>query len=192
MFSEGLARLVFWLFLALSVPVGLHHQYLDPGVPAGWKAVHAMITFALFLSQHGHSIHCGGLIGSRRTRPWRHGLLGWIRALPWGDPSVTAQLLAMILFVFGGIGGLTNASYNLNLVIPIPHGFPATSTYSWLGGDTDVHGHCLLACTGHFRQEPVEPQGCPMAGMDLVCGHDLDVERVAHSRSPTSVCRDAP
>jgi len=36
LFSEQLARLVFWLFLALSIPVGLHHQYLDPGVPAGW------------------------------------------------------------------------------------------------------------------------------------------------------------
>ena len=33
------------------------------------------------------------------------------------DRSYTAQNLAMILFVFGGIGGLTNASYNLNLAI---------------------------------------------------------------------------
>ncbi len=45
------------------------------------------------------------------------GLVGWIPKLPWNDPSVNAQLLAGILFVFGGIGGLTNASYNLNLVI---------------------------------------------------------------------------
>ena len=45
------------------------------------------------------------------------GLVGWIRALPWRDPSVTAQLLAGILFLFGGIGGLTNASYSLNLII---------------------------------------------------------------------------
>ena len=40
-----------------------------------------------------------------------------IRDSPWDDPSVTSQLLAAILFMFGGIGGLTNASYNLNLVI---------------------------------------------------------------------------
>ena len=30
---------------------------------------------------------------------------------------MSAQLLAGILFMFGGIGGLTNASYNLNLII---------------------------------------------------------------------------
>ena len=45
------------------------------------------------------------------------GLFGWIRTLPWNNPSVSAQLMAGILFFFGGIGGLANASYNLNLVL---------------------------------------------------------------------------
>ena len=30
---------------------------------------------------------------------------------------MSAQLLAGILFMFGGIGGITNASYNVNLVV---------------------------------------------------------------------------
>jgi cbb3-type cytochrome oxidase subunit 1 len=45
------------------------------------------------------------------------GLFGWIRKLPWGDPSLTAQLLAMITFVYGGATGLINASFSMNLVI---------------------------------------------------------------------------
>ena len=45
------------------------------------------------------------------------GLITWFAKLPWGDPSLTAQVLAMLLFAFGGIGGLVNASYNLNLVV---------------------------------------------------------------------------
>ena len=117
LFSEDAARLVFWLFLALSIPVGLHHQFVDPGVPVGWKTVHAVITFSLFIpSVFTAFTVCASLETGGRARGGT-GLLGWIRTLPWGDPSVTAQLLAMILFVFGGIGGLTNASYNLNLVI---------------------------------------------------------------------------
>ena len=32
LFSEPLARFSFWLFLLLSTPLGLHHQYVDPGV----------------------------------------------------------------------------------------------------------------------------------------------------------------
>ena len=45
------------------------------------------------------------------------GAFGWIGKLNWSDPSVAAQLLAGILFFFGGMGGLTNASYNVNLVL---------------------------------------------------------------------------
>lgn len=117
LFSEDAARLVFWLFLALSIPVGLHHQFVDPGVPAGWKVVHAVITWMLFIPSVLTAFTvCASLETAGRANGGT-GLLGWIRALPWSNPSFVAQNLAMILFVFGGIGGLTNASYNLNLVI---------------------------------------------------------------------------
>ncbi|MCA9946017.1 MAG: cbb3-type cytochrome c oxidase subunit I, partial [Anaerolineales bacterium] len=117
LFSEPLARLVFWLFLLLSIPVGLHHQYLDPSVPAGWKVVHAVLTYSLFIPSllTAFNVIASLELGGRARGGT--GLLGWIRTLPWGNPSFTAQNLAMILFAFGGIGGLTNASYNLNLVI---------------------------------------------------------------------------
>lgn len=117
LFSEQLARLVFWLFLLLSIPVGLHHQYLDPGVPQGWKLVHAVLTYSLFIPSMltAFNVIASLEIGGRARGGT--GLVGWIRALPYDDPSFTAQNLAMILFAFGGVGGLTNASYNLNLVI---------------------------------------------------------------------------
>ena len=37
LFSEPLARLAFLLFIPLSLPVGFHHQYVDPGVAEGYK-----------------------------------------------------------------------------------------------------------------------------------------------------------
>lgn len=117
LFSEPLARLVFWLFLALSVPVGLHHQYLDPGVPAGWKVIHAFLTYSLFLPSMLTAFNVIASLELGGRARGGTGLLGWIRNLPWNDPSFTAQNLAMILFAFGGISGLTNASYNLNLVV---------------------------------------------------------------------------
>ena len=117
MFSETLARLVLWLFLVLSIPVGIHHQYVDPGIPAGWKLVHAILTYSLFIPSVMTAFTvCASLEIGGRARGGK-GRLGWIRTLPWDNPSFVAQNLAMILFVFGGIGGLTNASYNLNLVI---------------------------------------------------------------------------
>jgi len=117
LFSEPLARLAFLLFIPLSLPVGFHHQFLDPGVSTGYKGIHAFLTFAVFMPSMITaftvlaSLELGG-----RARGGK-GLLGWIRTLPWGDPSFTLQALAMVLFALGGVSGLVNASYNLNLVV---------------------------------------------------------------------------
>lgn len=117
LFSEPLARLAFLLFIPLSLPVGFHHQFLDPGVSEGYKIIHGVITFAVFMPSMitaftvVASLETGG-----RARGGR-GRLGWIRTLNWGDPSVAAQLLAMVLFTLGGASGLINASFSLNLVV---------------------------------------------------------------------------
>ena len=117
LFSDALSRFAFWLFFLLSVPLGFHHQYVDPGVPAGWKLLHAILTYSVFLpSMMTAFTVVASLEKAGRARGGK-GLFGWIRALPWSDPSVSSQLLAGILFFFGGIGGLANASYNVNLVL---------------------------------------------------------------------------
>ncbi|MBT3390846.1 MAG: b(o/a)3-type cytochrome-c oxidase subunit 1 [Chloroflexi bacterium] len=117
LFSDSLARFAFWLFLLLSVPLGFHHQYVDPGVPAGWKFLHAILTYSVFLpSMMTAFTVVASLEKAGRARGGK-GLFGWLRTLPWSNPSVNAQLLAGILFFFGGIGGLANASYNVNLVL---------------------------------------------------------------------------
>lgn len=117
LFSEPLARLVFWLFLVLSIPVGLHHQYVDPGISAGWKVMHAILTYSLFLPSMLTAFTVVASLENAGCARGGTGLLGWVRKLPWGDPSYASQNLAMILFAFGGISGLTNASYNLNLAV---------------------------------------------------------------------------
>jgi cytochrome c oxidase subunit 1 len=117
LFSDSLARLSFWLFLVLSVPLGFHHQYADPGVPPIWKYIHTILTLAVaFPSLLTAFTVVASLEIAGRQRGGK-GLLGWIPKLAWNDPSVTSQLLAGTLFFFGGIGGIINASYNLNLVI---------------------------------------------------------------------------
>jgi len=115
--SDPLTRLVFVMFLLLSVPTGFHHQYTDPGISTQMKAFHAVLTFGVFYPSLAtafsvvSSLEMGG-----RARGGR-GILGWIKRLPWGDPSVSAQLLAMFTFVFGGITGLINASFTVNQVV---------------------------------------------------------------------------
>jgi heme/copper-type cytochrome/quinol oxidase subunit 1 len=43
-----MARASFMLLLILSNPVGIHHQYADPGIHRSWKLFHALLTFAVF------------------------------------------------------------------------------------------------------------------------------------------------
>jgi cytochrome c oxidase subunit 1 len=117
LFSDSMARLAFLLLLLLSVPVGIHHQFADPGIDQGWKGLHTVITFGVAFPS---LLTAFNVIASLEIAGRAHGgrgLLSWFGRLPWGDPSVAAQVSAMILFAFGGMGGLINASYNLNLVV---------------------------------------------------------------------------
>jgi cytochrome c oxidase subunit I len=117
LFSEPLGRMVFALFLILSTPVGFHHQFQDPGIPAGWKLFHTFNTMAVsFPSLVTAFTVCASLEVAGRLRGGR-GLFGWIRTLPWGDPTVASALLAMLLFLVGGFGGAVNAAYALNGVV---------------------------------------------------------------------------
>jgi len=117
LFSEPLARMTFALFLIFSTPVGFHHQFQDPGIPAGWKLFHTfnsmIISFPSLLTAFTvvASLEVAGRLRGGT------GLFGWIRALPWGNPTVSSALLAGLLFMVGGFGGSVNAAYALNSVV---------------------------------------------------------------------------
>jgi cytochrome c oxidase subunit I len=117
LFSDPMARVSFLLFLTLSIPVGIHHQYADPGIHQGWKLLHAFLTFAVFFPSLLTFFNVVASLESGARAHGGRGLLLWFTKLPWGDPSLAAQVLAMILFAVGGISGLVNASYNVNLVV---------------------------------------------------------------------------
>jgi len=115
--SDSYTRIVWILFLLLSIPTGMHHQYVDPGISSVMKAVHGVMTFGVFFPSlaTAFSVMAALEIGGRRAGG--RGLFGWIRTLPWGNPSVVAQILAMLTFVLGGATGLVNASFTMNQVI---------------------------------------------------------------------------
>jgi cytochrome c oxidase subunit I len=117
LFSDPMARVSFILFLILSIPIGMHHQVTDPGISQIWKLVHAIFTFGVFFPSLLTFFNVvASLELSGRMRGGKGWLL-WIFALPWRDPAFATPVLAMILFAFGGAGGLINASYNMNLVV---------------------------------------------------------------------------
>ncbi|MFN8590237.1 MAG: cbb3-type cytochrome c oxidase subunit I [Thermomicrobiales bacterium] len=116
-YSDGMTRMVFILFLLFSVPTGIHHQFTDPGIPVWAKTIHYFATLIIFFPSVITAFSVMASLESAGRARGGKGLFGWIPKLPWGDPSVVAQLLAMLVFVLGGITGLINASYSLNKVV---------------------------------------------------------------------------
>ena len=117
LFSDPLARVVFILFLLLSTPVGFHHQYADPGVPEGFKFIAMSNTMFLLLPSFltAFTVVASMEYGARQRGG--SGYLGWLKALPWGNPAFAGCALAGMMFAAGGFSGIINAGMNINSLI---------------------------------------------------------------------------
>jgi cytochrome c oxidase subunit 1 len=116
-FSDALTRLVFVMLVLLSTPVGLHHEFMDPGISAGWKWLQTMTTYGVVVPS---IITAFSIFATFELAAQRKGLRGFfqtVRALPWTNPAFTGPALGMILFIFGGFGGIVNASYSMDALI---------------------------------------------------------------------------
>jgi cytochrome c oxidase subunit I len=116
LFSDTLTRVAFILFILL-VPVGFHHQFVDPGISQGLKFTVAGLTFAIFFPSLMTAFAVMYALEIAGRRNGGNGLVGWFFRIPWSDPSVSAQVLAMVAFLLGGISGLMNASFTMNMEI---------------------------------------------------------------------------
>jgi len=117
LFSDPLGRLVFILFVVLSAPVGFHHQFMDPGIPAGWKLLHSMITLGILFPSFVTAFTVTASMEVAGRMRGATGLLDWLGKLPWRDPLFSSVALAMLLFALGGLGGAINASYMMNSAV---------------------------------------------------------------------------
>jgi cytochrome c oxidase subunit 1 len=116
-FSDALTRVAFIMLLILSTPVGLHHEFLDPGIGAGWKWLHSMITYGVALPSFmtAFAIFASFEVAARKANV--RGFWRTIAFLPWKDPVFTGPALGMVLFIFGGFGGIVNASYSMDVLV---------------------------------------------------------------------------
>ena len=117
LYSDTMGRLSFVLFLLYSLPVGMHHLFMDPEHSTGFKFVQMFLTslvtvptlLTIFTISASFEI-AGRLRGGS-------GLFGWLRTLPWDRPLVLATGLSFVMLWFGGGGGLINMSYGMNAMV---------------------------------------------------------------------------
>jgi cytochrome c oxidase subunit 1 len=117
LFSDPLARVVFVLFLILSTPVGFHHQYIDPGIPEGFKFLAMSNTMFLLLPSFLTAFTVVASMEHGARQRGGSGRFGWLRNLPWDEPAFAGCALAGLMFAAGGFSGMVNAGMNLNYLV---------------------------------------------------------------------------
>jgi cytochrome c oxidase subunit I len=134
LFSDALGRVVFVMFVLVSVPVGFHHQFSDPGISAGWKLTHTVLTYTVVYPSLLTAFTIVASLEVAGRMKGAKGLFNWIGRLPWSDPFFASVALAMIAFIFGGFGGAINAAYAMNSMV---------HNTAWIQG----HFHVTLGTT---------------------------------------------
>lgn len=114
LFSDPMGRIAFLMIMIFSIPIGVHHLFSDPGVNEIAKMYHSLLTFVVAVPSFLTMFNIAATLERGGRKNGAKSDLEWIIRLPWGNPVIVAQLGGMILFLFGGITGLMNASFNLN------------------------------------------------------------------------------
>ena len=117
LYSDTMGRLAFILFILYSLPVGLHHLFMDPEHSNGFKFIQMFLTALVSVPTllTIFTITASAEIAGRMRGGT--GTFGWIRAMPWDRPMVLATGLAFLMLFFGGGGGLINMSYGMNAMV---------------------------------------------------------------------------
>ncbi|RPF53224.1 b(o/a)3-type cytochrome-c oxidase subunit 1 [Aquisalibacillus elongatus] len=116
-FSDSLARLAFLLFILFSIPVGFHHQLLEPGISHEWKFIQVVLTFAVIIPSLMTAFALFATFEMRGRSLGGKGLFGWVKKLPWKDVRFLAPFMGMAIFIPAGAGGIINASNQMNQVV---------------------------------------------------------------------------
>lgn len=144
LYSDLAGRIAAFAFLIYSIPVGVHHQFSDPSLTKGVKMLQGLLTFGVAIPSFITAFTMAASLEYAGRRRGAKGLLGFFGKLPYLDPNrfLFAYLISgLFLFIFGGLTGLVNASYQLNNVI---------HNTAWLPGHfhMTVAGPVFLAIIG--------------------------------------------
>ena len=128
LFSDFAGRLTFLWLVLYSAPVGIHHQFTEPGISSTWKFVHAFFTMLVAVPSFVTAFTLAASMEHGARERGGRGLLGWWTKLPYIDKDrwLFSYLFAgLVIFIFGGVTGVINASYNLDTVVHNTSWLPA-------------------------------------------------------------------
>ena len=128
LYSDFYGRFVFMAFIVLSTPLGLHHQFTEPAVSSGYKALHAVLTFLVAVPSFVTAFTLAASLEHGARRSGGKGLFAWWGKLPYFDPQrwfFPYLFMGLVIFILGGVTGIVNASFSMAKVVHNTSWIPA-------------------------------------------------------------------
>ncbi|HEY2121148.1 MAG TPA: cbb3-type cytochrome c oxidase subunit I [Candidatus Acidoferrum sp.] len=166
LFSDFAGRFTFMSLILLSCPLGLHHQFADPGISTTWKGIQGVLTLIIVIPSLLTAFTIAASLEFAARRRGGTGLFAWWRKLPYFDREnwlFSYLICGLVIFLFGGITGIVNASYNLNNIVHNTAWIPAHFHLTVAGPIfLGILGGSLFLITGLLKK-PVVASGMAVA-----------------------------
>lgn len=120
LYSDFYGRFVFMIFIVLSSPIGIHHQFMEPAIAAGYKALHAVLTMLIAVPSLATAFTLAASLEYGARQNGGRGLFAWWAKLPHFDEKrwlFPYFFMGLVIFLFGGFTGIVNASYSMNAIV---------------------------------------------------------------------------
>jgi cytochrome c oxidase subunit I len=156
LYSDFAGRITFLLLIVLSSPLGLHHQFADPGIPSSWKGVQSVLTLTVAIPSMLTAFTIAASLEYAARKRGGKGLFAWWKKLPYFSKEnwlFSYLICGLVIFLFGGVTGIINASYSMNLVIHNTAWVPA-HFHLTVGGPVflGILGMSLFLVTGLLKK----------------------------------------
>jgi cytochrome c oxidase subunit 1 len=128
LYSDFYGRFVFMAFIVLSSPLGLHHQFTEPAISSGYKALHAALTFLVAVPSLVTAFTVAASLEHGARQNGGKGLFAWWGKLPHFDKErwlFPYLFLGLVIFILGGVTGIVNASYSMSALVHNTSWIPA-------------------------------------------------------------------
>ncbi len=120
LFTDFGGRLAFMWFIVFSSPIGLHHQFTEPGIDSSYKFLHSLLTFLVAFPSFMTAFVVAASLEYGARKRGGAGLFAWWKKLPYFDSErwlFGYFFCGLLIFIFGGITGIVNASYSMNRLV---------------------------------------------------------------------------
>ena len=166
LFSDFAGRFTFMMLIVLSSPLGLHHQFADPGISTTWKGIQGVLTLVIVVPSLLTAFTLAASLEFGARQRGGSGLFAWWKRLPYFDREnwlFSYLFCGLVIFLLGGITGIVNASYSMNNLVHNTAWIPAHFHLTVAGPIfLGILGTSLLLATGLLKK-PVVSRGMAVA-----------------------------